>query len=60
MNKKPNLVLFGIDSLRADHMSLYGYKHQTTPNITNMLRMRWYSTTAIALIFRLHPATPPC
>lgn len=34
MNKKPNLVLFGIDSLRADHMSLYGYKHQTTPNIT--------------------------
>jgi arylsulfatase A-like enzyme len=29
----PNLVLFGIDSIRADHMSLYGYHRQTTPNI---------------------------
>ncbi|NLC69266.1 MAG: sulfatase-like hydrolase/transferase [Clostridiaceae bacterium] len=33
MAKKPNLVLFGIDSLRADHMSLYGYKRLTTPHI---------------------------
>ena len=31
--KKPNLILFGIDSLRSDHMSLYGYKHLTTPHI---------------------------
>jgi len=28
--RKPNLVLIGIDSLRADHMSLYGYPRQTT------------------------------
>ncbi|MGQ9628823.1 MAG: sulfatase family protein [bacterium] len=31
--KKPNLILFGIDSLRADHMSLYGYHRLTTPHI---------------------------
>jgi arylsulfatase A-like enzyme len=31
--KMPNLVLFGIDSLRADHMSLYGYHRQTTTHI---------------------------
>jgi len=31
--KTPNIVLFGIDSLRRDHMSLYGYKRQTTPHI---------------------------
>ena len=31
--KKTNLILFGIDSLRADHMSCYGYRHQTTPHI---------------------------
>ena len=31
--RKPNLVLFGIDSLRADHMSLYGYERLTTPHI---------------------------
>ncbi len=31
--KQPNLILFGIDSLRADHMSLYGYHRLTTPHI---------------------------
>lgn len=31
MKKKPNLILFGIDSLRSDHMSLYGYDKLTTP-----------------------------
>ncbi len=29
----PNIVLFGIDSLRRDHMSLYGYPRLTTPHI---------------------------
>lgn len=31
--RKPNIVLFGIDSLRADHMSCYGYPRLTTPHI---------------------------
>ena len=31
--KKPNLLLIGIDSLRRDHMSLYGYHRLTTPHI---------------------------
>jgi len=30
---RPNLILLGIDSLRADHMSLYGYHRLTTPHI---------------------------
>lgn len=30
-NHRPNIVLFGIDSLRADHMSSYGYPRLTTP-----------------------------
>ncbi len=33
MSKKPNLLFFGIDSLRRDHMSLYGYERLTTPHI---------------------------
>ena len=32
-NKKTNLIILGIDSLRPDHMSLYGYHHLTTPHI---------------------------
>src|SRR5260370_16260064 len=30
---KPNIVLLGVDSLRADHMSCYGYPGLTTPHI---------------------------
>jgi arylsulfatase A-like enzyme len=36
--RKPNLILFGIDSLRRDHMSLYGYNRMTTPHITEFAR----------------------
>ncbi|MDI9469542.1 MAG: sulfatase [Bacillota bacterium] len=35
--KKPNLLFFGIDSLRRDHMSLYGYRRLTTPHIDRYL-----------------------
>ena len=31
--KRPNLLFIGVDSLRRDHMSLYGYQHQTTPHL---------------------------
>ncbi|MEX0884799.1 MAG: sulfatase [Phycisphaeraceae bacterium] len=31
--KKPNVLLIAIDSLRADHMSCYGYHRLTTPHI---------------------------
>jgi len=34
MKKKPNILLFGIDSQRADHMSVYGYGRNTTPHIS--------------------------
>ncbi|WP_054027521.1 sulfatase [Bacillus sp. FJAT-28004] len=32
-SKKPNILLFGIDSLRRDHMSAYGYSRLTTPHL---------------------------
>ncbi len=31
--RRPNILLIGIDSLRRDHMSLYGYRRLTTPHI---------------------------
>ncbi len=31
--KKPNVILISIDTLRADHLSCYGYHRETTPNI---------------------------
>ncbi len=33
MPKKPNILLIAIDSIRADHMSCYGYERNTTPHI---------------------------
>jgi arylsulfatase A-like enzyme len=30
---KPNIMLISIDTLRADHLSCYGYHRRTTPNI---------------------------
>ena len=30
---KPNIVILGIDSLRADHLSCYGYDRLTTPHL---------------------------
>ncbi|MCS6827896.1 MAG: sulfatase-like hydrolase/transferase, partial [Caldilinea sp.] len=32
-NRKPNIILLGIDSLRRDHMSCYGYHRLTTPHL---------------------------
>ena len=33
MTMKPNILLLGVDSLLADHMSCYGYHRHTTPHI---------------------------
>ncbi len=35
--KKPNLLFLGIDSLRSDFMSLYGYPRLTTPHLDRYL-----------------------
>lgn len=33
LHPKYNLILISVDTLRADHMGIYGYKKETTPNI---------------------------
>ena len=35
--RKPNLIFFGMDSLRSDHMSLYGYNRLTTPHLDKFI-----------------------
>jgi arylsulfatase A-like enzyme/Tfp pilus assembly protein PilF len=36
--ERPNVVLIGIDTLRADHLSCYGYRTIRTPNIDALAR----------------------
>ena len=38
MKKKPNVVLIGVDSLRRNRMSLYGYHRLTTPHISDYFK----------------------
>jgi arylsulfatase A-like enzyme len=34
----PNVILVSVDTLRADHMSLYGYERETTPHLEALAR----------------------
>ena len=36
--ERPNIVVLSLDTLRADHLSLYGYEHETSPNIDRRAR----------------------
>jgi arylsulfatase A-like enzyme len=35
-SKRPNIILIVVDTLRADHLSCYGYHRNTTPNIDQL------------------------
>ena len=35
-HQQPNIVMLGSDTLRADHMGVYGYKRSTTPFIDSL------------------------
>ncbi len=39
-SERPNIVLISLDTLRADHLSLYGYERQTSPNLDAWVRER--------------------
>ncbi len=39
-DEPPNVVLISIDTLRADHLSLYGYPRKTSPNLDAWARVR--------------------
>jgi arylsulfatase A-like enzyme len=36
MTNRPNVVLISIDTLRADHLSCYGYQKKTTPHLDSL------------------------
>lgn len=57
----PNVIVILIDTLRADHLSLYGYSRNTTPNIdefsknavvfTQAISQATFTKTSIASLF---------
>jgi arylsulfatase A-like enzyme len=54
INPRPlNLVLISIDTLRPDHMGVYGYKRNTTPNIDKFAQ----EATVFSNIYTIMPST---
>ena len=45
---RPNIILISIDTLRADHLSCYGYPRPTSPNIDRLAREGTLFTRAYA------------
>lgn len=41
-SRKPNVLLISIDTLRSDHLSLYGYPRDTSPNLES-----WFESNAV-------------
>jgi arylsulfatase A-like enzyme len=39
-SRRPNIVLISLDTLRADHLSLYGYGRETSPQLDAWVRER--------------------
>jgi len=55
LKPRPNVILIVMDTVRADHLSSYGYYRKTTPNIDKMARRGVLYENA----FTAAPWTPP-
>jgi choline-sulfatase len=55
-NKIDTIVLISIDTIRADHVSCYGYKHRTTPNIDKIAKDCMFFRDAFSTIPLTLPA----
>ncbi|HXM20939.1 MAG TPA: sulfatase-like hydrolase/transferase [Terriglobales bacterium] len=47
-HEKPNVLLITMDTVRADHLSLYGYERDTTPHLRDLAREATVYARAIA------------
>lgn len=48
LRQNPNIVLITMDTVRADHLSIYGYQHDTTPFLREFARGATLYERAIA------------
>ncbi|MBZ5545544.1 MAG: sulfatase-like hydrolase/transferase [Acidobacteriia bacterium] len=48
LSERPNIVLITLDTVRADHLSTYGYHRRTSPNLDRLARQGVVFENAIA------------
>ncbi len=46
--ERPNVILISMDTVRADHLSLYGYERDTTPNLKKFAEEATLYTHAVS------------
>jgi len=56
LNRGPNVIFLGIDSVRPDHVSAFGYPRNTTPNLDRFLRDSVAFTNAFVPLARTGPS----
>ncbi|RLE41623.1 hypothetical protein DRJ48_05190 [Candidatus Woesearchaeota archaeon] len=47
-HSKPNIILFTFDALRADHLGIYGYDKNTSPNIDDLAKNSYVFTNSFS------------
>jgi len=47
-DRRPNVLLIVVDTLRADHLSCYGYGYETSPSIDRLAATGWRYENAIS------------
>ncbi len=55
--RRPNIIIYLVDTLRADHLSCYGYSRETTPNIDRFAKESIRFTRCFANASWTRPAT---
>ncbi|MDO8269573.1 MAG: sulfatase [Candidatus Levybacteria bacterium] len=55
-SEKMNVLMISIDALRADHVGIYGYNKNTTPNIDNFARNSYIFRNAYTMVPMTHPS----
>ena len=55
MDDRPNILIIGVDTLRADHLGCYGYPRRTSPNIDRLASEGVTFNSAFAPAIPTHP-----
>jgi len=47
-SSRPNIIIISVDTMRADHMGIYGYSRNTTPNIDRFAKTALIFTNTVS------------
>jgi arylsulfatase A-like enzyme len=57
---RPNIIVYLVDTLRKDHLSVYGYSRETSPRLADFARDAVLFETAYSPTSWTRPAVASC